>query len=475
MTATERIPITEDIINTLTAHKERTGCASIALMKYACDRAPDGLKPILIDSWLAKRIKSARKDHVEYVLQLWVSLEDNKTVAIDDTVRAKLTSERDRTGIQVTSLLKGRKDVPRGLRTSVASKYISGCRKTMPQEHLTYLLKAWREEPDDIMALHEVVLDKLKAHEQRTGLNAHALPHDKLHQSPGDFKCEMITAWLSCEIKSARSDYINFVLKAWESVPNKNKGSGKLAGVLHDTKVALTPEMLDQIKTQHQRTGIDEKALLKGDKDKPKGLTSLAIQSWLRGKCKTVPEDHFRYVMDKWQALPDKLQLPGYKPGKRKQTPRPDTTEIPADKLEKLRHYHSLGYLPGIALAMSDNKPKGLSPSMVGGWLRNVTTRAQPEFVTFVLDACLALETHPQRPILLDDQIIAGLVNCHDESGVSGGALLKDRKDIPQGMGRSTISAWIYGYIQTARKDQLDYVHKCYREILSQQRKKAAE
>lgn len=63
----ERAPISDIFRQKLHAERERTGVSSAGLLKSASD-APDGLTTNIINSWLTGGAKSARKDHMDWVI-----------------------------------------------------------------------------------------------------------------------------------------------------------------------------------------------------------------------------------------------------------------------------------------------------------------------------------------------------------------------------------------------------------------------
>lgn len=63
-----------DFLPELRAHKARTRINIRLLLKDATDM-PEGLTPRVVDIWFQGAIKTARKDHVEYVLKKWAAWE----------------------------------------------------------------------------------------------------------------------------------------------------------------------------------------------------------------------------------------------------------------------------------------------------------------------------------------------------------------------------------------------------------------
>ncbi len=73
--APERVPITEDIRETLKRERGRTGIMQADLLRGATD-APDGLSAPMISNWINGTGNTARQDHVEWAMERWAGLPD---------------------------------------------------------------------------------------------------------------------------------------------------------------------------------------------------------------------------------------------------------------------------------------------------------------------------------------------------------------------------------------------------------------
>lgn len=63
----ERAPISDIFRQKLHTERKRTGVSSAGLLIEASD-PPDGLTANIINSWLTGRAKTARKDHMDWVI-----------------------------------------------------------------------------------------------------------------------------------------------------------------------------------------------------------------------------------------------------------------------------------------------------------------------------------------------------------------------------------------------------------------------
>lgn len=79
------------------------------------------------------------------------------------------------------------------------------------------------------------------------------------------------------------------------------------------------------------------------------------------------------------------------------------------------------------------------------------------------------MQEHLKRPIIIDDKILAELVEHKDQTGLSPAELLKKRHDIPPGLCVSLIDHWFNQTTTTTRKDYLDYVRLRYERHMQSQ------
>ena len=157
MSSKHRIPLTEDLLNEIQGHIDRTLVGPHLLLKKARRPVPQGLSRPTLENWLYRRCETARADFVEFVLDEWRVLPDGdltgplprhrkvKTkpgyVEITPEVRAELE------GFRRAKLIPGRlfqecEDVPSGLQPSMISAWVNGSAKTAKEEYLEFVLAA---------------------------------------------------------------------------------------------------------------------------------------------------------------------------------------------------------------------------------------------------------------------------------------------------------------------------------------------
>lgn len=155
MSSKQRVPLTEDLLNEIQGHIDRTLVGPNLLLKQTMSTVPSGLTRPTIENWLYKRCQTARADFIVFVLSEWRALPDGdlssslprnraaKTkpgyVEITPEIRAELRSYRDKRLIP-SELFKLVDDLPDGLRPSMISAWVNGSAKTAKKEYLNYVL-----------------------------------------------------------------------------------------------------------------------------------------------------------------------------------------------------------------------------------------------------------------------------------------------------------------------------------------------
>jgi hypothetical protein len=149
--------------------------------------------------------------------------------------------------------------------------------------------------------------------------------------------------------------------------------------------VEITDEIIKQIQSHIDRTGIAPQAALKGRiLEKRQGLTSGIIYQWLNGRNKTGRKEHVSLTLKLWGDLPENPDKP-----KRYKNYKEGLEPISEVDLEKLKLIRDLtGILPSRILKLRDDVPKGLSSEMINKWLNTPNYKAHPENVKWVLNKC---------------------------------------------------------------------------------------
>lgn len=132
MEESDFIVLTDERVALLNYHKERTGVGPRRLLAGKRHEQPEGLNSGLIAQWIPiKRVKSVKEVHYDYVLKLWEGLPDHDSlfVELDEDIIENLRYHKDRTEMSAHKLLKGRRDIPKGLTACRWRPGITGMRR----------------------------------------------------------------------------------------------------------------------------------------------------------------------------------------------------------------------------------------------------------------------------------------------------------------------------------------------------------
>lgn len=135
------------------------------MLRGAFDRPP-GLDARMITSWLEGKVKTADPEHLDYVLRRWRAVPERAELThdlhrgirrqryrrprmeLDEERLAFLRSERRRTGVGPSRLMKTAEDVPDGLTVNMLTNWLMGQNRQVRQDHFEYVLDLWASLPD---------------------------------------------------------------------------------------------------------------------------------------------------------------------------------------------------------------------------------------------------------------------------------------------------------------------------------------
>jgi len=233
--------------------------------------------------------------------------EKKLTEKVDFTpeILAELKHHRQRTNKAPMALLKGRKnELPVGLKSYHVTNWLAGT-KSANKEHLDYVLALWRELPDYVadpvvekieeprIALTPEIIQEIREQHARTGVKAIGFMRQFKSSAPEGLTANIIQSWTDGGTKTIKTEYLDFVLEHYEQ--------------MKQMQINLTFFDTDQLQAQIERTGVDVVGLIEVAENKPEGLTSVMIQGWVNRQTRTARKDHFEYVLELWNSLPDKI------------------------------------------------------------------------------------------------------------------------------------------------------------------------
>jgi hypothetical protein len=218
--------------------------------------------------------------------------------------------------------------------------------------------------------LTEAKLAELRAHAERTGIGAMLLLRGA-RDKPAGLNAYIVSTWINYSAQSAVPVHVEYALARWAGLPTNRR-------------IAFTDEMRSTLAAEFTRTGSGPVQILKRANDVPAGLAHPIIQSWKSGRPKpaTIGEAHWNYVMARLHALPNARAISATDSI---QADR-QLTVIAAEDLAELRHHRQRTGIGGaILLRGATDKPTGLTPAMISGWLSGAIQKARPQFVAYVI------------------------------------------------------------------------------------------
>lgn len=308
------IQITPDIIDGLKSHRERTGVGPHKLLRGRKDR-PTGLSGIQISAWIDGKIKSARKQHVNYVLKIWEeegTVDGSAKIDISKSSFAKkLFNEINSLGIGGTKLLRYMDDSS-GLTSRTIDNILCNRNKTIVEHQLRSINVAFyrlREavhsrdhtkiEQPSCKSGHRIAISNsqlvmLKKYRDKGFLPGHIFKQNSL-KKPSYLNPNMISGWLSGRTNRVNHEHLKYVLEACEEL---DKSISK--------RVEITPSIYDEICFHKERTGFGPKKFVDVIGRVPDGFNSGLITGWLSRNTMTARQDYLNFVLEKWREMPNK-------------------------------------------------------------------------------------------------------------------------------------------------------------------------
>ncbi|EDP64953.1 hypothetical protein BAL199_21394 [alpha proteobacterium BAL199] len=298
----ERIPVTAEHLARLQRDRRRTGVEPAELIK-AAENPPDGLSVVLLHQWISGKVGTARKDHLDFVLERWGGLPDfdaspisdlgigrhelrRGRVVMTDDIRTHLHMLQLRSGKGPYALLTWAKNehltVPRGLTHSGMEGWFKQSVKSVDPVHLAFAVKAWNAlcvDDNEIVDLWEEDRAALRRY-RSAGLLPSAI-FCEARGVPDGLAVQTVNLWLSGKVRQARRDYLEWVWARCAALT-----------VSETRRVAVTYEIRLTLEIQRQRSGVGQTDLLRHDEDVPDGLSAATITAWINGRVGTARKDY---------------------------------------------------------------------------------------------------------------------------------------------------------------------------------------
>ncbi len=140
--SSKTIELTPEILAELRAERDRTSVGPQALLKPYQDK-PDGLNHPMITHWLGGRIKTAKREHVEFVRAAWSKLQSNRSIKITDELYNELIDMQSKSGINAEMMMRWTEASRVGLSVSKIKHVLSGKAKLMREAQVEFMRHVW--------------------------------------------------------------------------------------------------------------------------------------------------------------------------------------------------------------------------------------------------------------------------------------------------------------------------------------------
>jgi len=303
-----KVQITDDIIEQLRAHQSKTGFGPAALLSGRRHETPEGLDSSKIQCWMRGTVKSAQKDHLDYVLNLWENFTpiEGSYVRSSPELHSVINEHIERTGIGAYTILRGQvPEKPKGINGRLVSNFLKNQGIRIRKDYLAYALKRWEETPDRVggpkkkryiapkenyAEISTKDLERLQ-HFRDIGLTPTELIR-KAKNVPDGVNAQTVVCWVNGTISNAQPHCVAFVLDEYEKLARHPQ-----------RPIIITDKMRKTLKAYRDQTGIGGITLLKNSQNFPGKLSGTMIAQWLNGQSKTARKDHWDYVMSAYEAV----------------------------------------------------------------------------------------------------------------------------------------------------------------------------
>ena len=463
------IEIDPGTIDAMRSLQQKTGVGVSKLLSSRRD-VPAGLTASKIEGWRSGKTRRAKREDVEYVLSVWNSLPQYEFVEVTEDVSLMLRAYRDQSGVGPYALLRGRRaDRPKGLKSPMVQRWLEGQAGGVRKDHLDFVLARWRAVINgsrDRVPITGDYLAQLQLHRTRSGVGPTKLL--TLGGVPDSLSVAMLRNWINGKIGTARRDHLEFVLERWAALPTADISLSGLGIEPHkvrcrqvvvtdesrpwsghgvDVRLPLTQEIIAELVALQEKSGLGPAPLFKWAAKHgipiPRGVSAQALGACMRSGPKTVSSQLLAFAIETWRAV--------CVHGER-------LVPIEGWMMTSLLRSRDVGFLPERLFDGAADVPNGLDAGVIGEWLDGSAAEAKKNHLDWVLDRCKALSISEMPRVMITEDVRAALIAHRERTGVGASALLKGARDIPTGLSASLVTAWIGGYIDSARKDYLDYV-----------------
>ncbi len=206
-------------LKTIRAHNKRTGVGGTIIQKKG-KNIPEGFHSTIVENLIQGRIKTIRKDYLEFILAGYEKM-PNKS-KFQHVEKVDFSQEKERTGLTACSLFKKAARKPSGMTLAIA-KIIDGSRpRKVREDYQNWFAKEYQKQPDAKSVLY-VEFDKttrarLIKYKEKTGLAAIELLKNANDLPSGVTKSVVHNAFHNLKQKTIRADVLEWMERKYEAL-----------------------------------------------------------------------------------------------------------------------------------------------------------------------------------------------------------------------------------------------------------------
>lgn len=317
-----RIRITPDIIAVMRGHIERTGVWPATLLRGKRKELPEGLNSGHILGWMYGKTLTARKDYLDWVLEMWASLPDEADLyyRLTDEKRKKLKEKFKGVGLSPKRLFDGRQDAPEGFHWR-RLHYILYQATKIGKDHYDYIMAVCESHQGvGYVEITQSIKEKIKSEIHRTGKSADTVLRLAGKKKPANITADKVRGWLKGNVRRAEKNVVDWLLEQFANYPDKVKTvrrryKGKYDWISNDPDVSnhspdttslkpITEKDLHLLQHYRQEYGLlPTKIFSEADASPPAGLNQYIVSNWLGGRTRRADPEYLEWVLKQCRKL----------------------------------------------------------------------------------------------------------------------------------------------------------------------------
>jgi len=258
------------------------------------------------------------------------------------------------------------------------------------------------------------IRSRLQAERVRTGCGIKAL-FTRTKELPQDLTVAKVDNWLRGNSSTIRQDYFDFVIKAYENLPDNAKSlmsrRTERGRKKRDGYTPLNDNIRNELALLQETTKCYPTALLRRAPNCPDGLKPTTIKNWLSGKVKTAQTKQLDFVLSLWRNLAVVSE--------NTQTERIELTPALQNEMRRLRSESGIGAMK--LLKGCEDIPKGLNSAVIGNWLQGSVSSIKKSHLDYVVK----LWSESQKSIPVTGEMTRHLNDEFKRTGISHVGLLR--------------------------------------------------